>query len=98
MYARLNNVDVKTDRICSNLLFVHLQYWQITEMPFEKQTSFAALVCSVLSFSPDAMSLLPQSTDTSKQPADKELSYTAHWHVRDTNKLKWPFFQRYPSE
>lgn len=26
MYARLKNVDVKTDRICSNLSFAHLQY------------------------------------------------------------------------
>lgn len=81
MYARLKNVDIKTDRICSNLSLVHLQYWQITKMPFEKQSLFVAMISSVLLFFPDAMSLLSQSTDISKQPIDKELSYTAYWHV-----------------
>lgn len=41
------------------------------------------MICSVLHFFPDAMSLLSQSTDISKQTIDKELSYTAYWHVID---------------
>lgn len=46
MYARLKNVDVMTDRICSNLSLVHLQYWQITKMHFEKKT----LLCTAFFF------------------------------------------------
>lgn len=51
MYARLNNVDVKTDRIYSNLLLVYLQYRQITKMPVEKQTVCCSdLFCAVFSW------------------------------------------------
>lgn len=77
----------KADRICSNLLLVHLQYWQITKMPFEKKTllpSFVLCWVSLLMLCPHCHSQLTHQSNqlTKNEVLQHTSTLLTHTHIK----------------